>query len=91
MRLACTLPIENGFILNSKLSIESKFDSTKFVELGLGSSRSSKSKFGEFGDDNPNITVLSVSVFSLSFEFISIIEPEVLNKNTVIFTYFSIP
>ena len=35
---------ENGFILNSELSIESKFDSTKFVELESGSSQPNESE-----------------------------------------------
>ena len=43
-----TSKIENGFILSSELSIESKFDSTKFVELGSDSSHFSESKSVDF-------------------------------------------
>ena len=63
------LTIENGFILSYEWSVESEFDSSKSVELGSSSRHSSKSKFGDFGGEHPNITILSVSIFFFFFFF----------------------
>ena len=65
---------ENGFILNSELSIESKFDSTKFVELGLGSSQPSESESVDFDSANLDTSVMSRSSLSFSFESVVIAE-----------------
>lgn len=58
---------ENGFILSSELSIESKFYSPKFVELGLDSSHSSESESIDFDSANLDISVLSRPFFVIFF------------------------
>ena len=61
---------ENDFILSSELSIQSKFDSTKFVELESGSSQPNESESVDFDSANLDISVLSRFSLSFSFEYV---------------------
>ena len=98
-----TSKIENGFILSSELSIESKFDSTKFVELESGSSQPNESESVDFDSANLDISVLSRSSLSFSFEYVVksllpllshslfLINKKKKTKNAIESAYFSVP